>query len=170
MNIIMTEVSCMLKLSQSTDEPYIHLMCCNNLAHIHCLKELQSPVCSSCNAGWRRLPCCLCQQHIVDNVSEPNVYSTYENYIYGVPFRTKCCGADTHADCYDFLPRHCLICGTEWDRERNPIFQNRGGSDYVYITRSLSRNEEHRRHGTHYFTRADWSSGVIIDYSVPYCR
>lgn len=31
----------------------------------------------------------------------------------------KCCGADTHADCYDLMPRR-LIYSTEWDEERNP--------------------------------------------------
>ena len=42
----MTELSCMqLNISQSTKELHLHLTCCNNLAHVHCLKELKYPIC-----------------------------------------------------------------------------------------------------------------------------
>ena len=82
---------------------------------------------------------------------------------------TKCCGADAHADCFDnYSLKKCVICQTQRDTERNPIFGERGGSDYVYSTRALYLNEKHRREGTHYFTRPDWTTGSIIDYSMPY--
>ena len=54
-----------------------------------------------------------------------------------------------------------LICSMSGMRSE---IQNRGGSDYIYLTRTLDPNEEHRRCETHYFIKADRST----DYSVPY--
>ena len=46
-----TELSYMkLNILQSTKELHLHLTCCNNLAHVHCLK-----VCPSCNATEKKI-------------------------------------------------------------------------------------------------------------------
>ena len=165
-----TELSCLrLQIVESPKDPHIHLSCCGSLAHVLCLRKLKSPICPCCNAGWRRLPCFVCGHHMSNPESEGNIYKIYQSYVRALPFRTKCCGADAHADCFDnYSLKKCVICQTQWDTERNPIFGERGGSDYVYSSRALYLNEKHRRELTHYFTRPDWTTGSIIDYSMPY--
>ena len=103
-----------------------------------------------------------------DPESEGNVYKIYEAYVRALPFRTKCCGADAHADCFDnYSLKKCVIAKRS-GIQSVMLFLERGGSDYVYSTRALYLNEKHRREGTHYFTRPDWTTDSIIDYSMPY--
>lgn len=149
----------------STKPPHLHLVCCNSFAHEHCIKKLASPVCPACNSGWRMLVCGVCHKHM----SKPDitVYEMYLAFMTGFEFRTKCCKADIHPQCFDYVSGSCPVCQVELDKDCQPIFENRGGSDYVYLTRALRLNEKHRREATHYSLRPDWATGIIDD-SVPF--
>ena len=45
-------------------------------------------------------------------VTNSRIPQEYEAYVRALPFRTKCRGADAHADCYDnYLRRKCSNAG-----------------------------------------------------------
>ena len=149
------ETTCkqMHPLLDTTQQPHLHLACCNNLVHEHCLQTVQSPLCPSCNTPWRSLPCCVCRHHILPN--DGSVYTNYRQFVNGLHYRTKCCGADMHPDCFDVFSGPCTICQAEWDSDRRPVLQNKEATEHVFITRSVRKNLQYRREGTHYFFQPD---------------
>ena len=106
--------------------------CCTGFIHENCLKKMTTPACPSCNTQWKMLPCCWCREHICrPNATVPETYLAFVN---GVEYRTKCCKADLHPQCFDHVSGPCPVCQVEWNRDRQPITENRGGAEYAFLT------------------------------------
>ena len=148
-----------LRLNSAVDsaqsEKQLHL---SGFIHENCLKKMTTPVCPACNTQWKMLPCCWRHEHIC----RPNVtvLETYLAYANKVEYRTKCYKADLHPQCFDYVSGPCPI----WDRDRQPITENRGGTEYTFLTRAIRLNEKHRREGTHCFLRHQG----LLDTSKPF--
>ena len=108
-------------------------------------------------------------QHPMDDAAVllPNVTvpKTYLAFINGVEYRTKCCKADLHPQCFDHVSGPCLVCQVEWNRDRQPITENRGGAEYVFLTRTIRLNKKHRREGTPCFLRHQGALGYLQTFS-----
>ena len=84
-------------------------------------------------------------------------------YVSQLQYRTACCGADLHPNCFDIVTSPCPICKVEWDIGRKPV---QGKEAYCAHARKV--NEEHRTVGSHYFLIREPIYERLGDYSLPF--